>query len=279
MQHLTQQKVFRFAPSPNGHLHVGHVRSALLNQKLARECGGRLLLRIEDIDFTRCTLELAQDCIEDLEWIGFDFETPVRFQSEHMNDYHAALQKLETMGILYRCSCSRTELKSHDGLHDPEGLVLYPGTCRVHGARHDQPFALRLDMTKALNIVGRFSWIEKGTRVDAHPSRWGDVILGRKDIGVSYHIAVVVDDALQGVTDVVRGRDLYEATSIHRLLQMLLGLPEPNYHHHDLVTTDDGEKLSKSKQHPSIRALRNRGLSRAGVQQLVSSKICQVGLY
>jgi glutamyl-Q tRNA(Asp) synthetase len=266
-QHMKPKGVFRFAPSPSGHMHLGNMASALLNQSLARATEGRLLLRIEDIDQTRCTPELVRDCIEDLDWIGFQYEKPVRIQSQNIGDYHAALDRLQAMGLTYRCSCTRSELKSHVGAHDPEGHSIYPGTCRMPNtksrAKSGEAFALRLDMAKAMARVGaNITWSEKGERVCADPSRWGDVIIGRKDIGVSYHIAVVVDDALQGVTDVVRGRDLFEATSVHRVLQILLDLPEPNYHHHELLCNDDGEKLSKSRQHASIRGLSAQGMRR-----------------
>jgi glutamyl-Q tRNA(Asp) synthetase len=267
---MTQDRVFRFAPSPNGHLHLGHAASALLNQQMAKACGGRMLVRIEDIDTTRCTPELARDALEDLEWLGIKFEKPVRFQSEHFGDYQKAITRLQDMGLLYPCSCTRSELKNASTPPDPEGQPLYRGTCRLHCAKGEGPFALRLDMAKAMKLVPELSWQEKVLRVAADPSAWGDVVLARKDIGTSYHVAVVVDDALQGVTDIVRGIDLYHATSIHRLLQVLLGLPEPRYHHHELIRTDAGEKLSKSKNHPSLRAPRQRGLTREDVLKLLA---------
>jgi glutamyl-Q tRNA(Asp) synthetase len=267
---MKQDHVFRFAPSPNGHLHLGHAASALLNQQMAKACGGRMLLRIEDIDTTRCTPELARDALEDLEWIGLEFEKPVRVQSQHFSDYQKAIARLQDMGVLYACSCPRSELKKAETAVDPEGQPLYPGTCRLHGAKSKGPFALRLDMARAMQLVPELNWQEKDARVAADPSTWGDVVVARKDIGTSYHIAVVVDDALQGVTDIVRGLDLYHATSIHRLLQVLLDLPEPRYHHHELILTSAGEKLSKSKNHPSLRALRQQGMTREDVLKLLA---------
>jgi glutamyl-Q tRNA(Asp) synthetase len=267
---MTQDRVFRFAPSPNGHLHLGHAASALLNQDMAKACGGRMLVRIEDIDTTRCTAELARDALEDLTWLGIEFEKPVRVQSQHFDEYKKAIGRLQDMGLVYRCSCTRSELKNIETPPDPEGQPLYPGTCRLHGAKGEGPFALRLDMAKAMKRVPELSWQEKVARVAADPSAWGDVVVARKDIGVSYHIAVVVDDALQSVTDVVRGTDLYHATSIHRVLQVLLDLPEPHYHHHNLIRTSEGEKLSKSKSHPSLRALRQQGMKREEILKLLA---------
>jgi glutamyl-Q tRNA(Asp) synthetase len=267
---MTQDRVFRFAPSPNGHLHLGHAASALLNQDMAKACGGRMLVRIEDIDTTRCTAELARDALEDLTWLGIEFEKPVRVQSEHFDEYKKAIGRLQGMGLVYRCSCTRSELKNIETACDPDGQPLYPGTCRLHGAKGDGPFALRLDMAKAMKLAPELSWLEKDTRVAADPSAWGDVVLARKDIEVSYHIAVVVDDALQGVTDVVRGTDLYHATSIHRMLQVLLDLSEPRYHHHNLIRTSEGEKLAKSKNHPSLRALRQQGMTRDEILKLLA---------
>jgi glutamyl-Q tRNA(Asp) synthetase len=267
---MTQYSVFRFAPSPNGHLHLGHAASALLNQQMAKACGGRLLVRIEDIDTTRCTPEFARDALEDLQWLGIEFEKPVRVQSQHFSDYHKAIGRLQDMGLLYACNCTRSKLKHAATPPDPEGQPLYPGTCRLHGAKGEGPFALRLDMAKAMKRVHELSWLEKDARVTADPSAWGDVVLARKDIGTSYHIAVVVDDALQSVTDVVRGVDLYHATSIHRLLQVLLDLQEPHYHHHDLIRTSAGDKLSKSKNHPSLRELRQQGMKREEILKLLA---------
>jgi glutamyl-Q tRNA(Asp) synthetase len=261
--------VFRFAPSPNGHLHLGHAYSALLNEREAKHRAARFLVRIEDIDTTRCTKALADACLADLAWLGLQWEEPVRFQSEHMADYRAALDALEVRGLLYPCFCSRREiaLKAGEALRDPEGQVLYPGTCRGVARSRSEPHALRLDMTKAAALAGPLTFIESEAEIAADPAAWGDVILARRDIGTSYHIAVVVDDALQGITDVVRGRDLFAATAIHRLLQELLGLPAPRYRHHALIGDETGRKLSKSAGDRSLASLRAAGVTAADIRR------------
>jgi glutamyl-Q tRNA(Asp) synthetase len=259
-----RQPVFRFAPSPNGRLHLGHAYSALLNEKLARENGGRLLLRIEDIDTARCTEGLVQHVLADLAWLGIAFEQPVRRQSQHMSDYRAALAKLEAMGLLYACSCTRSELGAAEpgSLIDPEGQPLYPQTCRLNGARTDRPTALRLKMDAALaRLTEPLFMREDEGDIIVDASEWGDVILARKDIGTSYHLAVTVDDALQGITHIVRGEDMRAATSIHRLIQELLTLPHPIYHHHALIMHDATRKLAKSKGDPSLADLRADGVT------------------
>lgn len=276
---------FRFAPSPNGRLHLGHALSALLNARMARALGGRLLIRIEDIDAARCTPELEAGVLEDLAWLGLDWERPVRRQSEHFADYRAALNRLSAMGLLRKAFLTRGEiaravarLEEERGAPwpcDPDGAPLYPGDEAVLApeeiaAREAQgaPFALRLDMRAALaRCKAPLSWQElpddegRGTpeRLSADPARWGDVVLARKDTPTSYHLSVVVDDARQGVTHVVRGRDLFEATAVHRLLQVLLGLPEPLYRHHRLILDADGRKLSKSQGDTALAELRARG--------------------
>ena len=269
--------VFRFAPSPNGELHLGHAYSALLNARMAAECGGRFLVRIEDIDTTRCTPALAERALADLAWLGLAWEEPVRVQSEHMADYALAQQRLADMGLLYPCFCSRKDIAAQGagGPLDPEGQPLYPGTCgklspaeiadRVgRGIAH----AMRLDMRRALaRIASPLAFGEKGKPVAADPSRCGDPVLARKDIGTSYHVAVVSDDALQGISHVVRGRDLYAATAIHRLLQELLGLPAPHYHHHELIGDETGRKLSKSAGDISLRGLREQGVGAAQIRR------------
>jgi glutamyl-Q tRNA(Asp) synthetase len=270
--------VFRFAPSPNGRLHLGHAFSALLNEKMAREEGGRFLLRIEDIDIQRCTPELTSAMLADLAWLGLRWEEPVLLQSDHMADYAQAQQRLKDMGLLYPCFCSRQDIAravSTDAQRDPEGQPLYPGTCRrlSEGERNSRlalgvPHAWRIDMKKA---VVPLSFIElssgQSVRADADPESWGDVVLIRKDIATSYHIAVSVDDARQGVTHVVRGRDLFRATAIHRLLQHLLALPEPAYFHHKLIDDDQGRKLSKSLGSRSLADLRAEGVAPQDVRQ------------
>ncbi|HEY4982038.1 MAG TPA: tRNA glutamyl-Q(34) synthetase GluQRS, partial [Pseudolabrys sp.] len=240
--------VFRFAPSPNGYLHLGHALSALLNADMARAAGARLLLRIEDIDETRCRPEYEAAIYVDLAWLGLTFEQPARRQSEHYDDYRAALAKLDAAGLVYPSFESRAEIarlvaeRDAQGLwpRDPDGAPLYPGDAKSiapaeRARRMDtgEPYALRLDMAAALARTGWLTWSESGEgpagetgTIAANPAAWGDVILARKDTPTSYHLAVVVDDAAQGITDVVRGRDLFPSTSVHRLLQALLGLPQ-----------------------------------------------------
>ncbi|MGE0213608.1 MAG: tRNA glutamyl-Q(34) synthetase GluQRS [Parvibaculaceae bacterium] len=275
---------FRFAPSPNGALHLGHAYSALFTDAAARKAEGWFLLRLEDIDVVRCTDALVRDCLFDLGWLGLSWEEPVRRQSAHMADYQAALRRLDAMGLLYPCTCSRQDIlraAGPDAPRDPDGTPLYPGTCK--GRRESERkavigggagYALRLDLEKAMPF-GPSLWFEedgegpdgeKG-RIEAVPLRWGDVVLARKDIGTSYHIAVVTDDALQGITHVTRGQDLFHATGLHRLLQALLNLPEPRYHHHRLIGDETGRKLSKSEGAPSLRSLREQGLTPATIRR------------
>jgi glutamyl-Q tRNA(Asp) synthetase len=274
--------VFRFAPSPNGRLHLGHAFSALLNEKMARDAGGRFLLRIEDIDTIRCTLELERLMLADLGWLGLKWEEPVLRQSAHLKRYHAAQQSLRARGLLYPCFCSRQDVARAAGTRtsrDPEGQPLYPGTCRrmaekerdLRLARGD-PHAWRIDMAQALASLNAPLFFTEdssgaGVKHSIHPEAWGDVVLARKDIGTSYHIAVVVDDARQGITHVVRGRDLFHATSIHRLLQHLFALPEPRYFHHQLLGDEAGRKLSKSLGSRSLADLRKQGVSAADVRK------------
>jgi glutamyl-Q tRNA(Asp) synthetase len=275
--------VFRFAPSPNGYLHLGHAYSALLNADLARESGGRLLLRVEDIDATRCKPEFEAAIDEDLAWLGLVWETPVRRQSEHLTEYRAALDRLVAQGLVYPAFESRSAIAGlvarKDAAapwpRDPDGVPLYPGTARTLSVGERErllqpgaPYALRLDMAVACARVGEMNWIERGEgpqgetgTVAADPAAWGDVIVARKETPTSYHLAVVVDDALQGVTEVVRGQDLFWSTSVHRLLQELLGLPQPAYRHHRLVRDGQGVKLSKSTRATGLRELRAAGVT------------------
>lgn len=277
--------VFRFAPSPNGQLHLGHALSAILNRDLAREAGGRFLVRIEDIDPGRSTPSFEAAILDDLAWLGLDWEKPVRRQSEHLAEHASALDTLNRRGLLYPCFCTRGEVRAAlpaDWPSDPDGAPLYPGTCRAFSAaeraeriRRGDPFALRLDMEKALKAVsGPISWRELGDtgreiEVVADPAAWGDVVLARRDVTTSYHLAVVLDDAAQGVTHVVRGKDLYFATAVHRLLQELLGLPAPAYRHHRLILDHDGRKLSKSEGAESLRTLRAAGASPADIRRKI----------
>ncbi|WP_050422786.1 tRNA glutamyl-Q(34) synthetase GluQRS [Bradyrhizobium tropiciagri] len=283
--------VFRFAPSPNGYLHLGHAYSALLNHDLARQSGGRLLLRIEDIDSTRCRPEFEAAIYEDLAWLGIAWETPVRRQSEHFAAYRAAIDRLSAQGLVYPSFESRAEIarlvaeREAGGAwpRDPDGAPLYPGAAKsLPAGERDRligqgaPFALRLDMAAAVARAGGLSWQEAGEGpagergdVAARPEAWGDVILARKETPTSYHLSVVIDDALQGVTDVVRGVDLFWSTSVHRLLQELLGLPVPVYRHHALIRDAAGQKLSKSTQATGLRELRAEGASPADIRRLV----------
>jgi glutamyl-Q tRNA(Asp) synthetase len=279
--------VFRFAPSPNGYLHLGHALSALLNHDRTRAAGGRLLLRIEDIDEARCRPEFEAAIYEDLQWLGIEYERPVRRQSEHFGEYRAALEKLAREGLVYPAFESRAEIarlvaaKGADWPHDPDGAPLYPGNAReLSAAEHrrkiesGESHALRLDLQAALaRIKAPLSWTESGEgeprEIAIRPERWGDVILGRKETPASYHLACVLDDALQGVTHIVRGLDLYEATSMQRLLQEILGLEAPAYHHHRLILDADGRKLAKRDPSTTLRDLRAEGLSAADIRHKV----------
>jgi glutamyl-Q tRNA(Asp) synthetase len=283
--------VFRFAPSPNGYLHLGHAFSALLNADRARETGGRLLLRIEDIDTTRCRPEFEAAIFEDLAWLGIAWEMPVRRQSEHLAEYRAALDKLSALGLVYPSFESRAEIarlvtdrEAHGPWpRDPDGAPLYPGAARelppderTRLIASGVPYALRLDMAAACRLAPALDWREAGEgpdgeqgQVAARPEAWGDVILARKETPTSYHLSVVVDDALQGVSEVVRGQDLFHATSVHRLLQELLGLPAPVYRHHPLIRDEAGHKLSKSTRATGLRELRAAGRSPSDIGRLV----------
>jgi glutamyl-Q tRNA(Asp) synthetase len=291
--------VFRFAPSPNGYLHLGHAYSAVLNAAMARDAGGRFLLRIEDIDTARCRPEYETAIFEDLRWLGLSWEEPVRRQSEHLAAYADALERLAARGLVYPSFESRAEIAALVAARermapwprDPDGAPLYPGTAKTlapaERARRmaSEPYALRLDMAAALEAVAdvpspacgggseqgairglAMTWTETGTGPSgetgvtvANPAAWGDVVLGRKDTPTSYHLSVVVDDALQGITHVVRGCDLFAATGLHRLLQILLELPQPIYHHHRLILDAEGRKLSKSTRATGLRELRAAG--------------------
>jgi glutamyl-Q tRNA(Asp) synthetase len=283
--------VFRFAPSPNGYLHLGHAFSAMLNFDLARQAGGRFLLRIEDIDPTRCRREFEHAIDDDLIWLGLCWEKPVRRQSEHFTEYRAALEKLMALGLVYPAFESRAEIarlvaereKQAPWPRDPDGVPLYPGAARalhleerVRLMQSGVPYALRLDTAAACARTGELNWIERGEgpqgetgTVAADPAAWGDVIIARKETPTSYHLAVVIDDALQGITEVVRGQDLFWSTSVHRLLQQLLGLPQPAYRHHPLIRDATGQKLSKSTDATGLRELRAAGVIPAEIRRRV----------
>jgi glutamyl-Q tRNA(Asp) synthetase len=287
--------VFRFAPSPNGYLHLGHAYSALLNFESARRTGGRFLLRVEDIDSTRCRPEFEAAIYEDLAWLGITWETPVRRQSGHLADYRQALEKLSGLGLVYPGFESRAEIArlvaerdtQAPWPRDPDGAPLYPGAAkRLSGDERRRllesgaPYALRLDMeaacAKTCAKAGALTWIEHGEGpggetgvVAAGAQAWGDIVLARKETPTSYHLSVVIDDALQGVTDVVRGQDLFWSTSVHRVLQALLGLPQPAYRHHRLIPDAAGRKLSKSTEATGLRELRSQGATSADIRRLV----------
>ncbi|WP_095199674.1 tRNA glutamyl-Q(34) synthetase GluQRS [Mesorhizobium carmichaelinearum] len=284
---------FRFAPSPNGDLHLGHAYSALLNQTLAKASGGRLLLRIEDIDTTRCTPQLEAGVLADLKWMGLGWEEPVRRQSEHFAEYEAVLDQLIREDIVYPAFMSRGEIRAfiadsekhgRDWPRDPDGVPLYPPADKTLPVKErerriadNEPFAWRLDIGAAMARVGKdLAWAEftdetlSVTRsVEARPQDWGDVIVARRDIPTSYHLAVVMDDALQGVSHIVRGQDLFSATGVQRLLQELLGLPQPAYFHHRLILGPDGRKLSKSLGDTGLAKLRGSGATPDDIRLMV----------
>lgn len=286
----SDKPVYRFAPSPNGLLHLGHALSALLNHDMARASGGRFLLRIEDIDLARSTPEFEEAIYRDLAWLGLQWEQPVRRQSEHFDTYRTALERLHAMGLVYPAFMTRGEVKARVAAfeaagkiwpRDPDGSPLYPEDDRLRsegerkalmdkGLRH----AFRLDMGRALELLGKpLTFRETGDgpqgEIACDPAIWGDVVLSRSDAPSSYHLSVTVDDAVQGITHVVRGLDLFEATAVHRLLQELLGLPEPLYHHHRLILGEDGRKLAKSEGATGLAALRLQGLSPFDIRHLV----------
>jgi len=269
--------VTRFAPSPTGWLHLGHAYSALAGWRAARAAGGRFLVRIEDIDTGRCRPEYEAAIFEDLAWLGLDWAEPVVRQSERMDLYRAALDRLDGLGVLYPCFCTRKEIRAEiermpRAPHGPDG-PLSPGPCRALGAAarrarlaEGRPYALRLDVAAAAALTGPLTWHD--TAAGDQPARSGtagDVVLARKDTPASYHLCVVVDDAAQGVTLVTRGLDLFDATHVHRLLQALLGLPVPAYEHHALLTDADGRRLAKRSDAVAIRALRAAGHDPASV--------------
>jgi glutamyl-Q tRNA(Asp) synthetase len=289
-EHLSMRDprpVFRFAPSPNGELHLGHALSALTCHEQSRKEGGRFLLRIEDIDRGRARDAFVASIFEDLAWLGIVWEQPVVFQSQRTQAYREAAERLDAMGLLYPCFATRSEIDAAaHGALDPDGVPLYPGLWKGRsGAEVEQqrawgtPYALRIDIAAACRVAREklagaaleFKETGKdpaGRMIVASPERWGDAVIVRKDVPTSYHLAVVVDDAWQGVTHVTRGLDLLAATDLHRLLQVLLDLPAPIYHHHRLIVDRSGRKLSKSARDTSLRGLRERGASPAAVRRL-----------
>jgi glutamyl-Q tRNA(Asp) synthetase len=275
---MPSQPIFRFAPSPNGYLHLGHAYSALFTQRAAGLLAGTTLLRIEDIDLERCKPEYVAAILDDLRWLGLGWPEPVLHQSLRFPEYERAAGLLRQAGLLYPCFCTRAEVAEKSAGRDPEGAPLYPGTCRHLADANVQlriatgePHQWRLRMDEALKLVGDVLAIRECPVTDtdvlfderrpraAEPGRWGDVVLVRKDVPTSYHLSVVVDDAAQGVTHVTRGMDLHAATDIHILLQALLGLPSPIYAHHGLITDGLDFKLSKSAGSPPLRRMREGG--------------------
>ena len=271
--------VTRFAPSPTGYLHLGHAYAALFAQA-ACAVGGRFIVRMEDIDAERCRPGFDAAILDDLGWLGLSWEEPVRRQSEHVDDYAVALDALRHLGLLYPCFCTRKDIQAEIAAagrapHGPDG-PLYPGTChalapseRERRIDEGSPFALRLDMRTATALAGALTWrVPGGAIIEAQPQVFGDVVLARKDIPTSYHLAATVDDHLQGVTLVTRGEDLYQATHVHRLLQALLGLKTPLYEHHRLLVGENGRRLAKRDQGLTLRALRQAGRTPAEVRRM-----------
>ncbi|MBL29492.1 MAG: tRNA glutamyl-Q(34) synthetase GluQRS [Rhodospirillaceae bacterium] len=273
--------ITRFAPSPTGYMHLGHAFAALFAWTAARESGGRFMLRIEDIDPSRCRPEFETAIYRDLEWLGIDWDGPVRRQSDGMDDYGDAIRELEKIGLAYPCFCTRSDIRAEikqagHAPHGPDGIV-YPGTCRgvtdvdrrlriARGEGH----AIRIDMAKAVSFTGPLVWYDRAKGfVDADPLSAGDVVLARKDVPTSYHLASVLDDHLQGVTLVTRGNDLFHATHVHRALQALLHLRVPEYHHHALITDANGIRLAKRNRAMTLRSLRQAGKSPAEVRAMV----------
>ena len=273
--------VTRFAPSPTGHLHLGHAYAALFAEAAARAVGGRFIVRMEDIDVGRCRPCFDAAILDDLSWLDLSWEEPVRRQSEHPDDYAAALDEMLHLGLLYPCFCTRKDIQAEiaaagQAPHGPDG-PLYPGTCRAlapvereRNIEEGTSFALRLDMGKAMARAGALTWrVLGGAIIEARPQIFGDVVLARKDIPTSYHLAVTVDDHLQGITLVTRGEDLYQATHVHRLLQALLGLKTPLYEHHRLLIGETGQRLAKRDWGLTLRALRQAGRTPVEVRRMV----------
>jgi len=256
----------RFAPSPTGYLHLGHAFSAWCAWRRARAEGGRFLLRLEDIDFTRCRPEFAAAALEDLAWLGLDWDGEVRVQSAHLAEYAAALESLRARNLLYPCFCSRAEILRAQGAPHPGEDMVYPGFCRALGTAErearmaDQKYAWRLDTAASLREAGKLRFFEETSGwVEAEPARLGDAVLARKDVATSYHLCVVHDDAVQNVTHVIRGEDIFPSTHLHVLLQHLLGLPTPVYRHHRLMTDENGKRLAKRDFAATLRSMRAAG--------------------
>jgi glutamyl-Q tRNA(Asp) synthetase len=279
--------ITRFAPSPTGRLHIGHAYSALFAYEKAMESNGRFILRIEDIDTGRCRPEFTEGIYEDLRWLGLEWEEPVRLQSRHMDVYKAALDRLDTDGLLYPCFCTRKDIRDEieragGAPHGPEG-TLYPGTCRTLSAAEKAqnmakgtPYALRLNMQAALAYINHTSLFFNDYthgQVKATPEILGDVVLARKDCPTSYHLSVCVDDAVQGITCVTRGEDLFYATHLHRLLQELLSLPVPEYHHHPLLTDEHGQRFAKRNKSVTLEEMRHEGYTAEDLKRDIQMRL------
>ncbi|MEO1608177.1 MAG: tRNA glutamyl-Q(34) synthetase GluQRS [Pseudomonadota bacterium] len=297
---MCTQAVFRFAPSPTGYLHLGHALSAIIGFELAQRLSGRFLVRIEDTDNSRTRQHFVDAILEDLAWLGLEWEEPVWRQSERLDIYAEHRDRLRDVGLLYPCFATRAEIaaatRNTQLPSDPDGAPVYPGLCRGLSAyeisrrmAQDLPYALRLDMAKAIDVAKQkqhanqitlmqFAFDGNRRKMKLDPARWGDVIIARKDTGTSYHLAGVVDDAAQGVSHVCRGQDLEAVTDIHRLLQILLDLPAPVYHHHALVRDADGRKLSKSSGDTALYQLRRDGWTAAGVRQYLRGILNSYGI-
>ena len=299
------QPVFRFAPSPNGYLHLGHAFSALINQKICKSFGGKMLLRLENTDVSRCRNRYEEAIVEDLTWIGFEWQGEIRRQSDHFEHYASILDDLEHEGLAYPSFLSRRQINlmvmekeeasGKSWPRDPDGAVHYPGSEynldseTRQQLRNEHPnFAMRLNIKEAQSwlvrqIPGALTWREMDSasivagasvkQIHCYPQQWGDLVLGRQDIPASYHLACVVDDGLQEVTHVVRGKDIYPATAVHRLLQAVLGLHDPIYFHHDLIVDEEGNKFSKRHGHTSLRELREGGLQPDDIHRMVGIKL------
>ncbi|WP_422364013.1 tRNA glutamyl-Q(34) synthetase GluQRS [Pyruvatibacter mobilis] len=285
---MTIRLATRFAPSPNGHLHPGHAFSALTAWDWARAHDARFILRIEDTDRTRSRHEFETSQIEDLRWLGLDWEEPVRRQSDHLPDYERGLDRLRDLGLVYPCFCTRKDISASAlAPHGPDG-VIYPGTCRglpkdVRDTKQAEgvAFALRLDVARAVEVAERLSgnrltFTEEGAgpdgetgRLPVDPRPMGDAVLARKDGVIAYHLAVVMDDAAQGITHVIRGQDLFFATPLHRVLQVLLDLPEPRYRHHGLILDETGERMAKRRGSKSLADLRAEGKTPDDIRRMV----------
>ncbi|MGI9421371.1 MAG: tRNA glutamyl-Q(34) synthetase GluQRS [Geminicoccaceae bacterium] len=274
--------VTRFAPTPSGYLHLGHAYSALLAWEASRAGRGRFLLRIEDIDIGRCRPEFEQGIYDDLRWLGLAWDGEPFRQSDHMAGYADALDRLDRLGVLYPCFCTRRKIRAEiadagRAPHGPSGEALYPGICRTLGVDErrrrigaNEPFALRIDVARALELTGPLVWNDlRVGEIEADPASLGDVVLARKDVPTSYHLAVTIDDALQGVTLITRGEDLFHATHIHRLLQSLLGLPAPAYYHHNLIADSTGMRIAKRNRAVTLRTLRHMGKQPADIWRLI----------